>query len=204
MKLEALPIDASLSRLVSDLESAQCLLLTAAPGSGKTTRAPAALLDAGLEGKILVLEPRRLAARAAASRVAWERGSKVGAEVGFQVRHQKRLSKGTRLVFMTEGVLIRRLLADPFLDGVSAVVLDEFHERHLEGDLGLAMLKEIQETVRPDLRILVMSATLETESLRAFLGDCPLLAVDCESFPVDLVYLERPMRHGLVELLRRR
>ncbi len=203
MKREALPIDASLPRLVAELEQNNCLLLSAAPGSGKTTRAPAVLVDSMAGGRVIVLEPRRLAARAAAARVSWERGGKLGEEVGFQVRHQKCFGKATRLLFMTEGVLLRKILADPFLEGVAAVVLDEFHERHLEGDLALAMLREVQETVRPELRLLVMSATLETENLQSFLGDCPLLEVDCAAHPVEIVHLERPQKTELAETLRK-
>ena len=142
-------------------------MLRAAPGAGKTTRVPAALLDAGLAGTgtVVVLEPRRIAARAAAEFVAAQRAGAVGGEVGYRVRFEHRGGADTRLWFVTEGVLGRQLADDPFLEDVGVVVLDEFHERHLQGDVALAVVRELQETVRPDLKLVVMSATLETESL---------------------------------------
>jgi len=164
-----LPIDPLLPEILRCLDDSRTLVLEAEPGSGKTTRVPPALLDR-VDGRVWVLEPRRLAARAAARWVARERGGEVGAEVGYQVRHDKRVSGATRLVFVTEGILVRRLLADPFLDGVGAVVLDEFHERHLDSDLALAMLQEVRATVRPELRLVVMSATLDAAPLLDFLG----------------------------------
>ncbi|MEC9048822.1 MAG: DEAD/DEAH box helicase, partial [Planctomycetota bacterium] len=167
---DPLPIDASLPDVLAALQRSSAVLLMAPPGSGKTTRLPPALLQSLPEGgEVVVLEPRRLAARAAAQRVAHELGCELGGLVGYQVRGDSKVSKATRLRFVTEGVLVRQMVADPFLDGVAAVCLDEFHERHLEGDLALAMLQEARATVRADLRLCVMSATLDPAPLQAFL-----------------------------------
>jgi ATP-dependent helicase HrpB len=184
--MDPLPIDAALPAVVAAVRRDRALVLTAPPGSGKTTRVPPALADAGL-GEVWVLEPRRLAARGAARRVAAERGSVLGGEVGYVVRHERRVSAATRIRFVTEGVLLRALVHDPFLDGVGAVVLDEFHERHLEGDLGLAMLREVRATVRPELALVVMSATLDPAPLLAFLG-CSELRVEGTLHPVRTVH----------------
>jgi len=171
-----LPIDPLLPDVVSALARANRLVLRAAPGAGKTTRVPAALLDAGVAGarQVAVVEPRRIAARAAAEFVARERGGAAGGDVGYRVRFARRGGPATRLWFLTEGVFGRDLVRDPFLEEVGVVVLDEFHERHLQSDLALAVVRELQETVRPDLRLVVMSATLETEALAAYLGGCPV------------------------------
>jgi ATP-dependent helicase HrpB len=171
--LDPLPIDDAIPELVQALAAEGAVgVLSAPPGSGKTTRLPPAIVDhvPGFEGEVVVLEPRRVAARAAARRVASERGSRVGDEIGYQVRHDRKVSARTRVRFVTEGVLLRQLLADPFLEGVGAVVLDEFHERHLEGDLALAMLREVRATVRPDLRLVVMSATLDATPILTYLA----------------------------------
>jgi ATP-dependent helicase HrpB len=197
-----LPIDAHLPAIARCVAERGALVLVAPPGSGKTTRVPGALVDRGLAGEIVVLEPRRLAARAAARRVAAERGGALGDEVGYQVRHDRQAGPRTRIRFVTEGVLVRRIVADPLLAGIGAVVLDEFHERHLEGDLALAMLAEVRATVRPDLALVVMSATLDVEPLRRFLGDCPLLAVDVPVHPVRVEYEERVASGALVERVR--
>ena len=172
MNLPPLPIDPHIPQILAELDQHGACVLSSPPGSGKTTRVPAAMVDHGLAGGILVLQPRRLAARSAARRVAAERRSAVGEEVGYQVRHEKRLSGRTRIRFVTEGILARQLVHDPFLPGVAAVVLDEFHERSLEGDLVLAMLAEVRETVRDDLRLLVMSATLDADPVVGFLAPC--------------------------------
>ena len=170
MKLSPLPIDEVLPDLVRALAGAGgSVVLEAPPGAGKTTRAPRALLDAGLEGDIIVLEPRRLAARLAARRVADELGERVGETVGYTVRFEDVSSSKTRIRFVTEGVLTRRLVADPTLSGVSAVLLDEIHERHLQGDVALALLRRLQQTRRPDLRLVAMSATLDAEPIARFL-----------------------------------
>lgn len=180
-----LPIDDLLPRIVATLKSTGALVLEAPPGAGKTTRVPSALLDAGFS-EVLVLEPRRIAARMAARRVAEERGEAPGRTVGYQVRFESVASESTRLRFLTEGVLTRRLLADPELHGVSVVVLDEFHERHLEGDLALAMLRRLRQTRRPDLKLVVMSATLHGEPIAQFLGGCPVLRGEGRLFPLEI------------------
>jgi ATP-dependent helicase HrpB len=190
-----LPIDASLPEIIAGLRGGS-LVIVAPPGSGKTTRVPPALAESDLipdkNGAVVVLQPRRVAARAAAARVADERGWTVGTEVGYQVRFERRLTACTRIRYLTEGVLTRQLLDDPFLEGVSAVVIDEFHERNVEGDLALALLREIQREVRPDLLIVVMSATLDAEPISHFLGDCPIVKVDGGLYPVAIEYRPSP------------
>lgn len=198
-----LPIDASLPDVLAALGRSGAALLMAPPGSGKTTRVPPALLD-GLPdgGQVVVLEPRRLAARAAAQRVAQELGCELGGLVGYQVRGDSKVSKQTRLRFVTEGVLVRQLVQDPFLDGVAAVCLDEFHERHLEGDLALAMLQETRATVREDLLLCVMSATLDPGPLRAFLPGAEVVEADGRLHPVEIVHLPRASDRDLEALVR--
>ncbi|MBE0658182.1 MAG: ATP-dependent helicase HrpB [Bryobacteraceae bacterium] len=181
-----LPIDTLLPEIVSTLKEWNCVVLEAPPGAGKTTRVPAALLDAGYV-ETVVLEPRRIAARMAARRVSAERGETVGRTVGYQVRLEQAASEATRLRFLTEGVLTRRLLADPLLKGVECVVLDEFHERHLEGDLALALLRRLQAR-RPDLRLVVMSATLQGEALARHMGGCPVLRSEGRLYPLEIGY----------------
>ena len=182
---EPLPIDPLIPELLGRLRRHRALVLQAPPGAGKTTRVPPALLELG--GKVLVLEPRRLAARLAARRVAFERGEKPGQSVGYQVRFEEATGPDTRLVFMTDGVLLRRLLADPCLREVSCVVLDEFHERRLESDLALALLRRLQQTTRPELRLVVMSATLNAAPLAALLG-CQVLQASAGQFPLVIHY----------------
>src|SRR5204862_4850382 len=139
--------------------------------------------------EVLVAEPRRLAARMAAKRVADERGEVLGERVGYSVRFEEVGSARTRIRYATEGLVLRRLLADPTLRGVGAVILDEFHERHLATDLALGLLRELQQGARPDLRLVVMSATLEADPVRAFLGECPLVRSEGRAFPVELEHL---------------
>lgn len=182
-----LPVDSILPDVLASLRREPNLLIEAAPGAGKTTRIPPALLVLG--GQVLVLEPRRIAARMAARRVAGELGEAVGETVGYQVRFEEVAGPKTRLRFLTEGVFTRRLVSDPELRGVGTVVLDEFHERHLETDLALALLRRLQMTKRPDLRIVVMSATLDSEPVRAFLGDCPALVSEGRLFDVSIEHL---------------
>lgn len=162
-------------------------MIEAPPGAGKTTRVPPALLEV-VRGGVLVLEPRRLAARLAARRVAEERGEKPGETVGYQVRFEQLAGARTRLRFLTEGILTRRLISDPVLAGVDAVVLDEFHERHLETDLALALLHRLQSTSRPDLKVVVMSATLDAAPIAAYLGGCPVLRSEGRLFDLDIVH----------------
>ncbi len=168
-------------------------MLEAPPGAGKTTRVPRALFDAGFAetGEILVLEPRRLATRLAARRVADEMGERVGSTVGYQVRFEDVSSTRTRVRFVTEGVLGRKFLASPWLEGVSVVVLDEFHERHLHSDVGLALLERLRRGRRPDLRIVVMSATLATEPLASYLG-APVLRAEGRRFEVTVDHVASP------------
>jgi ATP-dependent helicase HrpB len=202
-----LPVDALIPDILQSLDRNPNLVIEAEPGAGKTTRIPAALLTA-VRAHVLVLEPRRIAARLAARRVAWELGEEVGLTVGYQVRFEKVAGPSTRLHFLTEGVLTRRLFSDPNLSGVDAVVLDEFHERHLESDLALALLKRLQRT-RPELRIVVMSATLDTAPVAHFLGDCPMLRSAGRVFDVSiehLPYSAEPLHEqvkGAVEVLLR-
>ena len=167
-----LPIDAVVPAIVNAVEADGAVVVEAPPGAGKTTRVPSALLDARLAGagEIWVLEPRRLPARLAAARVAAERGERVGDTIGYSVRFDEAGGPRTRLRFMTEGLFVRRLLADPELRGVSAVVLDELHERHVATDLALAWLRRLRQERRPDLAVVAMSATLEAEPVRAFLA----------------------------------
>ncbi len=185
-----LPIDAHLSRVVEAVERAGVAIVSAEPGAGKTTRVPVALLDAAKAGSVLVLEPRRIAARYSAERVAYERGSKLGDEVGFLTRFERAASGRTRLMFLTEGILSRRMLADPRLEGVSTVVLDEFHERHLPSDIGLALLARLRQTTRPDLRVVVMSATLDVEPLARFLA-APVVSSTGRAYPVSVEHAPR-------------
>lgn len=182
-----LPIDPLIPDILRRLREWPNLIIEAPPGAGKTTRVPPALLDLDA-GDVLVLEPRRIAARMAARRVASERGEHLGVAVGYQVRFESVCGPETRLRFLTEGVLTRRLLSDPELAGVGAVVLDEFHERHLEGDLALALLRRLQTTYRPDLHIIVMSATLDTAPISRFLGNCPVMRSEGRLYPLDIRY----------------
>jgi ATP-dependent helicase HrpB len=181
-----LPIDALLPQIVASLRREPNLVIEAAPGAGKTTRVPPALLE--FPHDVLVLEPRRIAARMAARRVADELGERPGETVGYQVRFEEVASPRTRLRFLTEGVLTRRMISDPDLRGVGTVVLDEFHERHLETDLALALLRRLQKTRRADLRIVVMSATLDAGPVRRFLGDCPAIRSEGRLFDVAIGY----------------
>ncbi len=166
------------------------LVLEAPTGSGKSTQIPQMLLDRGLldSGEIVVLQPRRVAARMLARRVAQERGGRVGDEVGYQVRFENHVGPETRIRYVTEGVLLRQILTDPTLSGVSAILFDEFHERHFFGDITLARAVRIQRESRPDLAILVTSATLDGERIQEFLEDCPRLSSEGRTFPVEVRY----------------
>ncbi|MFL5813043.1 MAG: helicase-related protein, partial [Bdellovibrionia bacterium] len=192
--LRSLPIDPSLPKILESLERTPNLVLKAAPGSGKTTRVPPALLNASFarkhaSGEIIVLEPRRLAAKYSARRVAEEMGEEIGKTVGYQFRFENVGGPATRLRFMTEGMLMRKLLGDPKLSRVCAVLLDEFHERHLHTDTALAYLRQLQKMERPDLRIVVMSATLDTDRISAYLGDAPVVEVQNRPYDVSVHYL---------------
>lgn len=173
-----LPIDPHIPEIIAALHTARTVILTAPPGAGKTTRVPRALFDAGFanSGEILILEPRRLAARMAAARVAEEFGEKPGKTVGYSIRFENVSGPSTRIRFLTEAILARRMVQDPNLDGVSTVILDEFHERHLVTDLALAFLKRLQER-RRTLRLVLMSATMDTSQLCTYLVDSRVLSV---------------------------
>jgi ATP-dependent helicase HrpB len=188
--MQPLPIDPLLPEVCSVLGRSRSLVIEAPPGAGKTTRVPRALLEAGLagDGEIVVLEPRRLAARLAARRVAEEMDERVGETVGYQVRFEEVAGPRTRIRFVTEGLLTRRLLSEPTLRRASVVVLDEFHERHLHADLALAFLHRLQAAVRPDLRLVVMSATLEAGPIASFL-EAPVLRSEGRRFEVAVEYL---------------
>ena len=169
-------------------------VLVAPPGAGKTTLVPLALLDAPWrgDGRILLLEPRRLAARAAARRMASLLGEEPGRTVGYAMRMESRVSAATKILVVTEGVLARMILDDPELSGIAAVLFDEFHERSLDGDFGLALALDVQGALRPDLRLLVMSATLDGARVARLLGNAPVVESEGRSFPVELRHRERP------------
>lgn len=199
MVLETLPIDALLPELTAQLGKAGAVVLKAEPGAGKTTRVPPAILDAGLAelpnkrpGQIVVLQPRRVAARAAAARIAEERGTALGAEIGYQVRHEGRSCRQTRVLVCTEGIFLRRLQDDPLLENTAVVIFDEFHERSLDSDVALAMTRLVRDQVRPDLRIVVMSATLDSGPIVSYLGGCPAIESPGRTFPIEMEYLAFP------------
>jgi ATP-dependent RNA helicase HrpB len=188
-----LPIDAVLDDLARTFAKHNAAVLVAPPGAGKTTRVPLALLDAPWlkNGKIIMLEPRRIAARASAERMAKTIGERVGETVGYRVRFGSKVSRATRIEVVTEGIFARQILDDPELSGVAAVLFDEFHERSLDADLGLALARDAQIGLREDLRILVMSATLDGARVAKLLGDAPVIASEGRAFPVETRYLGR-------------
>ncbi len=199
MTLPDLPVGEVLPTLMATLATSMSAVLCAPPGSGKTTLVPLALLAAPwLAGKsIIVLEPRRVAARAAAARMAQLCAEAVGETVGYQVRFDRKVGPRTRVEVLTEGLLTRRLQADAELPGVGLVIFDEFHERSLEADLALALTVDARANLRPDLRVLVMSATLNAERIAALLDDAPVVRSDGRMFPVEVVY--RPTTAGVAE-----
>lgn len=188
-----LPVDEVLPQLRDALSCRGEAVLVAPPGAGKTTRVPPALLDESWarHGAIVLLSPRRIAARAAAARMASEMGERVGETVGYRVRLDSRVSARTRIEVVTEGVFTRMIIDDPELTGVAAVLFDEFHERSLDGDLGLALARDAQGGLRPDLKLVVMSATLDAARVAALLGDAPVIASEGRMFPVSLAYRPR-------------
>ena len=204
-----LPIDDALPRLTAALAANHAAVLVAPPGAGKTTRVPLVLLDEAWakDKKILVLEPRRLAARAAAVRMASTLSDQVGDTVGLRVRFGSKISKRTRIEVVTEGVFTRLILDDPSLDGVAAVLFDEFHERSLDADLGLALACDVQLALREDLKILVMSATLDGARVAALLGDAPVVESEGRAFAVETRYVGRdqraPIERQIVEAVQR-
>jgi ATP-dependent helicase HrpB len=187
------PVDNALPRLLEAFASGNCAVLAAAPGAGKTTRVPFALAAAPwCEGMVVVLEPRRIAARAAAAFMAGQLGEKPGETVGFRVRLESRASARTRILFLTEGVFARMIMDDPELAGISAVIFDEFHERSLDADLGLALALDVQHALRPGLKLLVMSATLQTGAVSKLMGGAPVVESPGRSHPVEIRHEERP------------
>ncbi len=210
MQNQGLPVWQLHEDIVRTLTTGNQLVLVAATGSGKTTQVPQMLLDAGVAGvkRIVILQPRRVAARSVAARVAWERGGQLGREVGYQVRFEEHLSDASRLCFVTEGILLRWLQNDHELRDIGAVVFDEFHERNLLSDVALALVKRLQRTTRPDLKIVVMSATLEAEPVARYLtGDpqrpAPILVSEGRAFPVTIQWADlgdrRPAPERVVE-----
>jgi ATP-dependent helicase HrpB len=192
----SLPIDVALPQLTAALARNDAAVLVAPPGAGKTTRVPLVLLDEpwAKDRKILVLEPRRLAARAAAARMASTLREQVGDTVGLRVRFDSKVTKRTRIEIVTEGVFTRLVLDDPSLEGIAAVLFDEFHERSLDADLGLALARDAQLGLRPDLKLLVMSATLDGARVAALLGNAPVVESEGRAFPVETRYLGRDQR----------
>ena len=187
-----LPIEDVLPSLVTAVRDRRVAVLVAPPGAGKTTRVPGALLDAGaIDGEIVVLQPRRLAARLAATRIASERGVELGREVGYEVRFDRKRSAATKISLVTEGILTRRLLSDPTLRGVGCVVIDELHERNLDGDLALALVQRLRAQ-RPDLALIAMSATLDAEPVAKFLDDAPVIRSEGRAFPLTIEHAEAP------------
>ncbi|KAB7764778.1 ATP-dependent helicase HrpB, partial [Xanthomonas sp. LMG 12462] len=198
------PIDPLLPQLRDSLAAHPRLVLEAPPGAGKTTQVPPALLDAPwLQGRrIVMLEPRRVAARSAAAFMARQRGETPGETVGYRIRFENKVSARTRIEVVTEGILTRMLQDDPMLEGVGALLFDEFHERHLAADLGLALALDVQAQVREDLRIVVMSATLDGERLAQFL-DAPRLSSAGRSFPVEIAHFPARREESLEAQTRR-
>ncbi|RLB49966.1 MAG: ATP-dependent helicase HrpB, partial [Deltaproteobacteria bacterium] len=197
--MKPLPIDSVMTEIVAAVQRpGGAVVVNASPGAGKTTRVPRALLDGGLagDGEIVVLQPRRLATRLAAMRVAEELGEAVGATVGYQVRFDRRTSDRTCIRFVTEGVLTRQLLSDPELKNVSVVVLDELHERHVHTDLALVLAERLRRTQRPDLRLVVMSATLDSGKVASLLG-APVIHCPTRLHDVAIDYLPQPSREPL-------
>jgi len=188
-----LPIYELESRLVSAVRERGRVIVQAPTGSGKSTQVPQMLLRHGLlgDGEVVVLQPRRLAARLLAKRVAEEAGSRLGDLVGYQIRLDSRISERTRIRFVTEGILLRQMSFEPRLPGISAIIFDEFHERHLYGDISLARALQIQQSVRPELKVIVMSATLDTAALKDYLAPCEVLTSEGRLHPVRIEYLPR-------------
>jgi ATP-dependent RNA helicase HrpB len=196
MDFSPLPIDPALPELVAALRTRNAAVLVAPPGAGKTTRVPLVLAGENWakDRRILVLEPRRLAARAAAERMAQTLGERVGETVGLRVRFGSKVSRKNRIEIVTEGIFTRLILDDPMLDGVAAVLFDEFHERSLDADLGLALARDAQQGLREDLKLLVMSATIDGARIAGLLGDAPVIESDGRAFPVETRYVGRDTR----------
>ena len=198
---KSLPIWQIAESITGALRRGNRLVLVAPTGSGKSTQVPQMVLEEfGAEvGKIVVLQPRRVAARTLAARVAYERKGKIGEEVGYQIRFEDQTGLGTRISFVTEGILLRWLQDDRNLRGIGMVLFDEFHERNLFSDVALGLVKHLQEGQRPDLKAVVMSATLEAEPVAKYLGDCPVLVSEGQMHPVETIFLDRPDSRGFPE-----
>ena len=201
MSEQELPIYEIASAIAAALPQRKRVVIQAPTGSGKSTQVPQILLDRGVlgtDGQVVILQPRRIAARLLAARVAQERGATLGHEVGYQIRLENITRSTTRIRYVTEGILLRQMLGDPALPGVACILFDEFHERHLYGDITLARALQIQQTIRPDLMIGVMSATLDVEQVEDYLRPCTVLESKGRTFPVDIVYMEgrAPSRPG--------
>lgn len=195
MDRRELPIFEVEARLVEAVARTRRIVLQAPTGSGKSTQVPQMLLDHGLlgrNGEVVVLQPRRLPARVLARRVAMERGARLGGEVGYQMRFENVTSRETRIRYVTEGTLLRRMITEPDLPGVAAILFDEFHERHLYGDVTLARALELAKTRRPDLLLGVMSATLEAGPIAAYLDPCAVLESQGRTFPVEIRFADKP------------
>ena len=195
-----LPIDPFLAEIRSAVLQSPIVLVDAPPGSGKTTRVAPALLDM-LSGPQVayLLQPRRLAARSVAARIADEHGDRIGGRIGYSVRFDQQVSRDTQLIVATEGILIRRLQDDPTIGKVRIVLLDEFHERSLDADLLLAMLRRVQQSIRDDLRIVVMSATLDRAFMRSALGEVPMISVPSNQYPVSIRFRPPKPQAAIVE-----
>src|SRR6056297_1281422 len=193
----SLPIHDAIAPLIAALRAHRRAVLQAPPGAGKTTVVPLEMLNARLtQGRILMLEPRRLAARAAAERMAQTLGERPGETVGYRVRGDSKVSKTTRIEVVTEGILTRMIQSDPELTGIGAVIFDEFHERSLNADLGLALCLEVAGALRDDLILLAMSATLDAAPVARLMGDVPVITSEGRSYPVETRWLDRPRRKG--------
>src|SRR3954453_9917630 len=179
-----LPIDAHVAEIAAHVRAHRSAVIVAPPGSGKTTRVPPALAAIG---RTILLQPRRVAARALARRIAVERGWTIGNEIGWQIRFERKFSDRTRLLVATEGILTARLQSDPLLIDFDVVILDEFHERSIHADLALALVKQAAEA-RGDLAVIVMSATMDPAPVAQFLGDAPIVTIDARTYPIDIRY----------------
>lgn len=197
MARETLPIDVVLPELLASVAKAGAVVLRAPTGAGKTTRVPPALVE---HGRVIVLEPRRVAARAAARRMAMEHGTPLGDYIGYHVRFDRKAGPRTRVLVVTPGVLLRMLHDDPFLESAACVVFDEFHERGIEADLALGLVRLLRQTVRPELKVVVMSATVDPGPVSAYLGNCPSVASEGRTFPVEAQYRPDRRDRGLAEI----
>ncbi|MEC8473005.1 MAG: DEAD/DEAH box helicase, partial [Planctomycetota bacterium] len=197
---ESLPVMEHLDALLSALGKDKTVILKAPPGAGKTTMVPPAILDSGVHGKnqILVVQPRRLAAIATAQRIAELRGTLLGDQIGYHVRFDSRQSSKTELLTLTTGLLLRRLIRDPLLERVDCVILDEFHERSIEMDLALGMIQQIRTAFRPELKLVIMSATLDAGPLTEFIKDSVRIQSSGRAYPVKIQY-EQDLNRGPIE-----